>query len=78
MNAVAKRKNPYTAVIYKAWGTPIGLKDRDNEDGSSKDNEDCSSREKVQKELNAESTIRKYCLLDSQILMLMERRSQFV
>jgi hypothetical protein len=41
------------------------------EDGSSKDNEVSSNTEKVRKKnLN----IRQICLLDSQILMLMEKR----
>jgi hypothetical protein len=54
----------------------VGCKrnDIDNEAGSSIDNEASSSRKTLYK--NAENTVQKYRLLDSHILMLMEKRSQ--
>jgi hypothetical protein len=48
----------------------------DKESGQYKDNDDSLSRETAEENLNEENTLQNICPLDSQILILMEKRDQ--
>jgi hypothetical protein len=51
---------------------------KNNEAGSSEDDEASSRRETVCKNLNSENTTQNICLLESQIMLLMERKGHNV